>query len=62
MKVYVTNNKDVYENLRSMLSGLSFFRHTEKEYFIKTPKNPVIENFLDLGFLTELNKDKIPTP
>ena len=52
MKVYMTNNKEVYDNLRSMLSGMAFFRHTNTEYFIKTPKNPAIEKFLELGLLS----------
>lgn len=53
MKVYVTNNKEIYEKLRQMLSGTAFFRHTDNEYFVKVPINPVIENFLELGLLSE---------
>ena len=52
MKVYMTNNKEVYDNLRLTLSGMAFFRHTNTEYFIKTPKNPAIEKFLELGLLS----------
>jgi len=62
MNVYVTDKKEVYDKLHQMLSGIAFFRYTETEYFIKVRKNPVIESFLELGFLTEFNKDKIPTP
>lgn len=53
MRIYITENKEVYDKLRQILSGIAFFRNTNKEYFIKTTKNPVIENFLELGLIKE---------
>lgn len=58
MKIYITTNKEVYDKLHQMLSGIAFFRHTKTEYFIKTPKNPVIESFLELGLISEYSEIK----
>ena len=55
MKVYITENKEVYEKIRQILSGIAFFRNTNTEYFIKVRKNPVIENFIELGLISEYN-------
>jgi len=62
MKVYITENKEVYEKIRQILSGIAFFRHTDTEYFIKVRKNPVIENFLELGLISEYNEVSEVTP
>lgn len=58
MKVYVTDNKETYEKLRQMLSGIAFFRNDNNQYFIKVPKNPVVENFLTLGLISEYSEIK----
>jgi hypothetical protein len=49
LKVYKIKDKETYEQLRIMFSGLAFFRHTNTEFFIKITKNPTIEKFLKLG-------------
>ena len=54
LKVYKIKDKESYEKLRSILSGLSFFRQTETEFFIKTPFNDVIKMFLDEKLLDEV--------
>jgi uncharacterized membrane protein len=51
LKVYILKDKETYEQLRMMVSGISFFRHTNTEFFIKTTKNPTIEEFLKLGLI-----------
>ena len=53
MKVYITDNKETYEKLRQMLSGIAFFRNDDNQYFVKVTKNPVIESFLTLGLISE---------
>ena len=54
LKVYKVKDKESYEKLRLILSGLSFFRQTETEFFIKTPFNDVIKMFLDEKLLDEV--------
>ena len=54
LKIYKVKDKESYEKLRSILSGLSFFRQTETEFFIKTPLNDVIKMFLDEKLLVEV--------
>ena len=54
LKIYKVKDKESYEKLRSILSGLSFFRQTETEFFIKTPFNDVIKMFLDEKLLDEV--------
>ena len=54
LKVYKVKDKESYEKLRLILSGLSFFRQTETEFFIKTPLNDVIKMFLDEKLLDEV--------
>lgn len=54
LKVYKVKNKEVYENLRKMFLGIAFFRSEKNEFFIKTTKNPTIDEFLKLGLITEI--------
>jgi len=56
MKVYITDNKETYEKLRQMLSGIAFFRNDDNQYFVKVTKNPVIESFLTLGLISEYSE------
>lgn len=56
MKVYITDNKETYEKLRKMLSGIAFFRNDDNRYFVKVTKNPVIESFLTLGLISEYSE------
>lgn len=58
MKVYKIKDKEIYNQLHSILSGFAFFRHTETEYYIKSPKTPVLDEFLKLG-LIYLDEKKI---
>ena len=51
LKVYKIKDKETYEQLRMMFSGIAFFRNTDTEFFIKTTKNPTIEEFLKLGLI-----------
>ena len=51
LKTYKVKNKDVYEQLRMMFSGIAFFRHTDTEFFIKMTKNPTIKEYLKLGLI-----------
>jgi uncharacterized membrane protein len=55
LKTYKVKNKEVYENLRKMFSGIAFFRSEKNEFFIKTTKNPTIDEFLKLGLMEEIN-------
>jgi hypothetical protein len=52
MKVYKIKDKETYNQLHSMLSGFAFFRHTETEYYIKSPKTPVLDELLKLGLIS----------
>jgi hypothetical protein len=54
LKVYKIKDKESYEKLRSLLSGFSFFRHTETEFFIKTPFNDIVKMFLDEKLMDEV--------
>ena len=54
LNVYRVKDKETYEKLRSILSGFSFFRHTETEFFIKTPFNDVVKMFLDEKLMDEV--------
>lgn len=54
LKVYKVKDKESYEKLRLILSGFSFFRHTETEFFIKTPFNDVVKMFLDEKLMDEV--------
>lgn len=47
LKTYKVKDKETYEKLRTILSGLAFFRQTETEFFIKTPFNDIVKMFLD---------------
>jgi|688.fasta_scaffold760707_2 hypothetical protein len=51
LSVYKIKNKETYEKLKGMFYGYAFFRKTENDYFIKTPKNPTIEEYLKLGLI-----------
>ena len=53
LKVYKVKDKESYEKLRLMLSGFSFFRHTETEFFIKTPFNDIVKTFLNEKLMDE---------
>jgi hypothetical protein len=55
LKVYKIKNKELYENLKKMFSGIAFFRSEKNEFFIKTTKNPTIDEFLKLGLMEEIN-------
>jgi hypothetical protein len=54
LKTYKVKDKEIYENLRKMFSGIAFFRSEKNEYFIKVTKNPTIDEFLKLGLLFEV--------
>lgn len=54
LKVYKVKDKESYEKLRVILSGLSFFRQTETEFFIKTPFNDIVKMFLDEKLMEEV--------
>ncbi len=54
LKVYKIQNQQVYENLRGVLSGLAFFRKDENDFFIKSPFNDVIKQFLELKLIEEV--------
>jgi hypothetical protein len=54
LKVYKVKDKESYEKLRSILSGLAFFRHTETEFFVKTPFNDIVKMFLDDKLMGEV--------
>ncbi len=54
LKTYKVKDKESYEKLRQLLSGISFFRHTETEFFIKTPFNEIIKMFIDEKLLDEV--------
>lgn len=53
LKIYKIKDKETYEKLRSTLSGLAFFRHTETEFFIKTPFNDIVKMFLNEKLMDE---------
>jgi hypothetical protein len=55
-KVYKVKEKELYEKLNMVLAGFAFFRKTDKEYFIKTQKNPTTDSLLKLGFLEEISE------
>ena len=54
LKVYKIKDKESYEKLRTLLSGLAFFRQTETEFFIKTPFNDIVKMFLDEMLMDEV--------
>jgi hypothetical protein len=53
LETYEIKNKEVYENLRKMFSGVGFFRSEENKYYIKIPKKYVTQ-FLELNLITQL--------
>jgi len=55
-KVYKVKEKELYDKLNVVLAGFAFFRKTDKEYFIKTQKNPTTDSLLELGLLEEINE------
>ena len=55
-KVYKVKEKELYEKLNMVLAGFAFFRKTDKEYFIKTQKNPTTDSLLEVGLLEEISE------
>jgi hypothetical protein len=56
MLVYKVKEKELYEKLNIALAGFAFFRKTDKEYFIRTQKNPTTDSLLKLGLLEEIKE------
>lgn len=55
-QVYKVKEKELYDKLNVVLAGFAFFRKTDKEYFIKTQKNPTTDSLLELGLLEEIKE------
>ena len=58
LNVYKVKDKEIYNQLNSLLVGWCFFKQENGEYFIKAPLNKTIENLIDMGSITELNQTK----
>jgi hypothetical protein len=54
LKTYKTDNQEIYETLRKMLSGIAFFRKDEKFFYIKSPNNQVVSQFLEINLIEEV--------
>lgn len=46
LKTYYTLDSNIYNFLHKNLSGIAFFRKENDKFYIKSPKNKLIEEFL----------------
>jgi len=55
LKTYQIKDKEVYETLRNMLSGYAFFRKDDDKFYMKCPINNVVNQFLELNLIINVN-------
>ena len=54
LKVFKIKDKETYNHLSTVLSGWSFFRNEDENYFIKAPLNKTIESLIEMGMIIEV--------
>jgi hypothetical protein len=53
---YVTENQEIYNILHKNLSGIAFFRKEGNKYYIKSPKNKIVVDFLEKKIISIANQ------
>ena len=56
LKVFKIKDKETYNHLSTVLSGLCFFRHEGEEYYVKATLNKTIESLIEMGMIREVTE------
>lgn len=59
LKVYKITNEDLFNDLRSNLSGYCFFRKDETGFYIKAPKMDLVESMVNSGLFIEMKNPSL---
>ena len=57
LKTYKIKDESIYNNLKSSISGIAFFRKDEKGFYVKSPSLKIIKELVRIGSIVELSDD-----
>ncbi len=53
LKTFKVKDKETYNHLHTVLTGLAFFRNDGENFYIKAPENNTIKNLIEMGLILE---------